>query len=577
MSSFGQLDSVLESDHEAQAQYRRSSSSIVLEDEEGITPDELPTFTRRMCPDLSGKRGYGTNSSKTNHQNSRPLHRHSASSESGDDCDQPLTRRLSRTASTVISKLTRRRCTVAFEEVSKTSTKTPECSSEQRSKRPSMVEERRRSSLQKLKDLIVGKRKDSANSESFTIIGPDPDDNSNAKGLFERPVQSPRPDSMTANLTQLYNRKALPTAQIAPHLLDRTDYTADLEIQSMNTVEVCSNSSKPLGPLTSHPVDAGFVYETEADKEETVTPSPCIEDPITDWSHQNLKRKRFQQFSATAELVRPPLTTIQHSDRPQHSIKRKPLHPEPETAVNSDLSMFTELWDRRESHKTPVDLPASIDDIGILPPASMETASQSDIPTLTAPTANISIIAPHVPSSFSYSPSTEAIDQHPTPGQINPTIIPDLSSGSSFTLPSPFMPIPKVHSAQRSVVPLPHTTPDFSTPVAADWPSCTLSKFLEDDQLSTSATIADTASSREALPLQRYRNVLDEVREAAAAAILDRGNMMSVSGTVDMTALRGMEDMDGYDFAMRVLKWEHENREDDGEEYESRGRSRVRR
>ena len=580
MTSFSQLETILQSGYEARSRRRRSSSPNSLEEEEveqEITPDERPTFTRRMSPDFDQTRGYGTSSPNPRRGDPWSFRHQSVSSESGDDCDQPLTRRLSRRATTVLSKFTQRRRTDPIGGLSAISSQTPDTSSEQRTQRPPMGKERRRSSLQKLKDFIARKRKDSAISDASTSKCPRHGDDGCATGPFESLFQMRRTGSTPANPTLLYNLEVLPLDSITSRLFERTYDFADPPTRVEDPIEeVHQSSSNFQGPLNSNPVNADFAFEPKADTEDRATSSSREEVSSIDGTHQNLKRKRSQQSGATAAPELSHLANAQQDDQPHDSIKRRSFASGLRISLEPGSGMFTEPWVYHVSPTPPANPPTSIEDIGILPPVSMESASSIAVAAFTNRSANSSTIALHTPSLRSRSPSRAALDNRSTSVQINPVASPNTSPGSSFSLPSPFMPMPSAYPVQRSAPSLLQTTPVVSSCMAADCSSCTVSRYVEEDRISLSATEADTASLREALPLQRCHDIVDGTRGAASAAVLtDKGDGMPVSGVIDFAALRGLEGMNGYDFARKVLKYERCG--DDSEEYEARGRSRVRR
>lgn len=186
---------------------RRESTALAPDE---IAPDEYPTFTRAVSPELAESKRYThepPRRSRTNPWSS--FHRNSNSSESGDDCDRPLSRKLSRKASNVFHIFTPQRtrsnasvvpATILTEVLSgplpDSMSEAHKVSETEEPVQPAakihhVTKERRKSSLKQLMDFIRGKRKDSGFSDTIYLPASPLTEGDIAMGLRQRHPQCP--------------------------------------------------------------------------------------------------------------------------------------------------------------------------------------------------------------------------------------------------------------------------------------------------------------------------------------------------------------------------------------------------
>ncbi|KAF1975281.1 hypothetical protein BU23DRAFT_81244 [Bimuria novae-zelandiae CBS 107.79] len=577
------FESVLRRGREARARRRRSPSPVLVTEEE-VAPDQYPTFTRPISPELNESKRYTTERPKKKHANPWLFRRDSNSTESGDDCDQPLTRQLSRKASrkasAVLSMFTPQRTrSDASNGPGKESSEESTPPSPLAQKKQGVTVERRRSSFQKIRDIIAGKRKDSANSEKAILPTPPLDDDDRAMGLFEKP-SPPKVFEPTATDSELLCMTgALSASSTGANSSSGIENDVDAHSRVQEAGNSCrdpSHDSESAG-TSSFPVTNPHTPTPEADIDARMIDEPIGVVNASDDGPSSPKHKRSRHHR---RYTLPNFTSIRPGKGMRNSTKKKLVKRMPASSSAASFNIRRALTARYVSPATPAPNPTSADEIGVIPLSSVAPISHITLPTFTdySPTTNSSTVALQT-TSYPHTPSKSPFDDGLASPQIDPTTVSIRSgapSGSPFALPSPFMDPSDAQQVQTSSVSVSAIAPFLATPAPTEWPSCVLRRSVDDDRQSTTATIVtivDTESTHEDLRLRRSESLLNALREAAAAVVVDPRSNEDRS---DMTALRELEALDGVSFASTVVRWSEECSEDGCEGCTSRGRSRDR-
>lgn len=539
MTSFTCSYPVLRSGREVQA---RPPLSTVAPHQ--ITPDEYPTFTRPISPELDESERYTQEPPKRKRTNPWSFRHESDSSESLDDFAKPLTRKLSRRASAVFAVFTPQRSRssasaipprIVAEEFREL-----EEQGEPAAKRRQVTLERRRSSLQKIKELVTGRRKDSVFPGKTLLPAPTLDEDDLAMGLFCRPSPPMISDPFVAADPELvYMTGALPLSfpePVSPDksakssldpILDPTSTDSTHQKASTASVSLNSESSVGIDPHTSIPNN-----EAEVSERSDYLPAHFTGDrPTSPPDHKQARHRRYnslRDFVNRGNSLRKGLN---------HSVSRSPIA----RRFDNTTALSTRCiapWEPPETSPPKTQVTPTI---GILPSvSSVDTTSQASLPIFASsdisPT-NSSIVALHTSSTVHPSTSNTC----PPRPAIDPTIVSDNMSDSIAALPSPCVALPQSDhlfppAALRNVPVCATTSLDTC---GAIFHQRTTQDAREDATEETrSSTAADTGSEGEQLRLRRSRSL--------------RADSM---GRGDLDALAGLEGMSGFEYVKRAIRW----------------------
>lgn len=614
------LDTILRSGYEAQAHRRRIAASNDGGMAE-LNPDEGPTFTHPVSPGLDSTHRYTTSPPMRRRTNPWSLLRESSSSESGDDCDRPLTRslshnlsrRLSRRASSALSKFNLQRApTDADEEELTNSSEGTDRASEPSTKKQPVPLERRRSSLQKIKDFVTGRRKDSAMSDNALTNVTTPDEDQRAMRSSELLGTWQRAHDVSSGFASFNMTRALPASssdfvslesgangQQQIHILEQPIHSSD---DSSGGEGVSPTTGLQMSPFLP-------VSETNTGAEWTQI-SYVVDNSSIEYA-QNLKRKRSRGISSIHIPRLPSIGSILQKERSFRSPKAKLKRREPGLTSPLGGHVPTDPWIGHTTSTNPVHPPASIDEIGVLPPSSMESALNVSAPVYTTDSSTSSSATVRTPSPSLPVSKKEGLHGCPSSPHLEPVVAETVPSGSSFVLPSPYVPLP----SRRHKPIYPYSTSPCH-------PSRSVQSLCSDgDCLSIDATISDLASVREELPLRRMGIFFHELREAAsftsaavqvpdpdggrpsvgatvlnsipafedsplrrmevvlnqmreAAAFRNKAERTEQASTDDddgLHCLTGLEGMEGTSFARGAVEWAEKGTEQEGESDVSEG------
>ncbi|KAK7191915.1 hypothetical protein PSPO01_02364 [Paraphaeosphaeria sporulosa] len=495
------LASVIRSGREAQS--RRKSAAVPPDQ---IAPDEYPTFTRPISPELDESKRYTHDPPKRKRTNPWTFHRDSNSSESGDDCDRPLTRRLSRKASNVFHIFTPQRTrSNSSAAPPQHLSETPEDQEREEhvqpaAKRRHVTAERRKSSLKHLMEFIWGKRKDSATSENPHLPAPPLDEDDHATGLRQRFPLKHSQSLFTSDPDDIiYMSGALPasTPNRSP-LGDLGGFSLDFLVNPNITERKPRKASAAAISINS---DEPSIFQSFGNSIIGYSPPPTpknkrsVHDPNTEMS----------SFHECHNSLRRPGTGPPSSGSGKYT----------DIAVAGTSTRHAVApWEQSEAASPSTSI------IGVLPSlSSVESTSHVSLPTfaLPPPTANSSTVALHTPSR-SHSPTQAPwwamlMDVCPASRSIDPAEVnserPELGAPPSPGL-APLMQMP------GSFIPSPPTSTHHLKVADVD---------------TRPSTAADSLDERE-LRLRRSGSLR---REASA--------------------LEGMEGMEGFGYVGTAMRW----------------------
>jgi hypothetical protein len=529
MEPAAHLNSIVQSGRAAQV--RRQSRTAAQEE---VAPDEYPTFTRPISPELDASKRYTQDPPKRKRTNPWSFRRNSNASESGDDCDRPLSRKLSRKASTVFHIFTPQRAR------SNASAALPQSllgePGDAREHVPPaapsrhVTDERRRSSLQKLKDFIFEiLRKDSAVSEKPYLPAPPLDDDDHAMGLFQ--TSSPKhPQSLyTADPDLIYMTGALPPDNPNSSLLE--------PLTNPDLTESKRRKTSAAAAARPHGIDADL-----DDPWRPFSPN------LTGYSPPPLPRRRATHHAHTAV---PKFPSRRRDSRRRFS------------AVPASAEIHMDMMSATPRHVVaPWDTPSDTDRsspstsaIGVLPSlSSAESASHVPFPVFALPstTANSSTVALHTPSR-PQSPAMNAMQVCPASPEVGPTVVSD-GRPSTLTLPGPTfaMSVPPPGPALgQSDVAVPWAYFSFPSNV----------EFLTVPEVDTRPSTAADSTDEDVgeLRLRRSGSLRREV--GALKGVEGRRRIEGIEGRERVEGMEGaqgmegMEGMQGYEFVERAMGW----------------------
>ncbi|KAJ4345879.1 uncharacterized protein N0V89_012015 [Didymosphaeria variabile] len=481
--------------------------------QDGIAPDEYPTFTRPSSPELDGSKRYTDDAPKRKRTHPWTFRRDS-NSESGDDCDRPLARRLSRKASTVLHKFTPQRTrSDASSARAQSLPEGPEEADEHVepvAKRRHFSAERRRSSLQKLKDLINKVHKDSAAPTKTFLPAPPLDEDDRDMGLMQRSCSGKAPSLAAEDPELIYMAGALPAPASEDSSGDGNgigngNISLDPLLNPNLTESKHRKASTAAASLDSdywvNAATAATSIDVDMDDGREVGLLPPAS--LTGYSPPpNPKNKRARHYPYNAL---PNFPNRRNSLKRQFSLSSKSQRRDMTTALSN---RHIAPWDPL-STTSSVTQPDSTSVIGVLPSLSSETT----ISHISIPTFNL----PQSPASH-----PEGTDQCPASPSNPPTEASEEKAGSTFTPPSP------------CTVPPPSTEPHVSETYVS-LPALHQRDTLNVPDVDTHpSTAADSTFSGEELRLRRSGSL----RRSASALTLD-----------------GMEGLEGFEYVQRALGW----------------------
>ncbi|KAF9735697.1 hypothetical protein PMIN06_006773 [Paraphaeosphaeria minitans] len=507
MATPSHLASVLRSGREAQS---RRKSAAVPPDE--VAPDEYPTFTRPISPELDESKRYTQDPPKRKRTNPWSFHRNSNSSESGDDCDRPLSRKLSRKASNVFHiftpQRTRSNASAAPAQHPREAPDDGEADEhvQPTAKRRHVTAERRKSSLKQLIEFIWGKRKDSATSEKPLLPAPLLDEDDLATGLWKRSSpnhpQSPfnsDPDDI------IYMSGALPAS--TPNRTSPVDLGGISLDPLVNPNVTESKRRKAFAAAASIDSNEPSMLQGVGSSVTGYSPPPTP------------KNKRSVHYPNTAMV----------NFHPCHSSLRRP-RAGPSSIANATYMDVTVAhasaryaiapWEEADATSP------STSTIGVLPSlSSVDSTSNLSLPTFAQPptTASPTTVALHTPSrphSPAQARSGAPLMDFPTTTSIDPAHLTN-ARPATLSLPSPSL-------ATRALIPgssIPGSSP------AAPYPHAHADHLL--------AVPAADGNSRPS---------------TAADSVDEAGLRLRRSGSLRREAWR-LEGMEGFEFVERAVGW----------------------
>lgn len=436
MTNPSHLASVLKSGREAQA--RRQSPTIALALDE-IAPDEYPTFTRPISPELDESKRYTHDPPKRKRTNPWTFHLNPNSLESGDDCDRPLSRKLSRKASNVFHIFTPQR-TRSNSSAAPAQQDLPEAPGEveehvqQAAKRHHVTAERRRSSLKRLYEYILGKRKDSATSEKTLLPAPPLDEDDHATGIRQR-CSPKHPHSFhNTDPDVVYMTGALPASTPTSH---SEDLSGSSSLDPLVNPNLTVSKRRKFCAAVAASFDSADVAISQGIANNIAGYSPPATPENTSSCHY--PKPAMSNFH--------PYHNSLWRGTPGQSSSGKYVDI---TAATSSARHVVAPWENTEQ------VSPSTSAIGILPSlSSVKSTSHVSLPTFALPptTASSSTVALHT-LSRPHSPAHD-IDVCLASSSIDPTEVSDGRPSSTFALRSPSIAIPANHPLEVQHVQMP--------------------------------------------------------------------------------------------------------------------------
>ncbi|KAF2442010.1 hypothetical protein P171DRAFT_59729 [Karstenula rhodostoma CBS 690.94] len=419
MATPSHFASVFKSVREAQA---RRHSATVSQDE--IAPDDYPTFTRPLSPQLDESKRYTHDPPKRKRTNPWSFQRNPNAPESGDDCDRPLSRRLSRKASNVFHKFTPQ--TTHGNASTAPAQEFPGAPEEHAAKRLHVTAEQpeRRSSLQKLKDYILDKvRKDSATSTKPLLPAHPLDEDDHAMGLWQCSPPKHSQSLYTADPDIIYMTGALPANDPSRNSQEHSEnISLDPSVNPILTESRRRKASTAAASIDS--ADVPF--------------SQGVAVNITGYSPPPTPKNRPSYHY--------PKISISNSSTCHNYPRRPRAGPSSSgkyiniAVAGSSARHVVAPWEEIEQASPSTSTSTSTSTIGVLPSlSSVESASHVSLPTFALPSTptNASTIALHTPSR----------PQSPTQGTQSMDVRTPESCDSSRNSPSPaakFLDVPRI-------------------------------------------------------------------------------------------------------------------------------------